>query len=388
MKIKFLSTALFLIAFTACSTFGTGTPQALPTVVLDQGSAPESPASGFTTTGVTASGVVAPAQETQLVFSLGGKIKTVNVSIGDLVESGQVLVEMEGQEELEAAVSSAQYELDRAQQAIDDLVAEAETRRIQSMKDIITYEKAVRDAQYALDNFTVPTNQADLDTVAALNLMKEQLDEARTAFEPYKFRPSSDPIREDLKDALDEAQAGYNAAVRRLQYEYDLEVVEAQLRNALGDYEILSAGPDPGELTLAEARLSNARNQLAAAEAALRRLTLTAPFAGTVGDLKIHSGEWVIPGQAILVLVDLAHLRVETTDLSELDITTIEIDQQAVVLIKALGQEITGQVIQIWPLANTIGGDVVYKTIIELDSLPEGLREGMSAEVQFEANQP
>ena len=388
MKIKFLSTALFLIAFTACSTFGTGTPQALPTVVLDQGSAPESPASGFTTTGVTASGVVAPAQETQLVFSLGGKIKTVNVSIGDLVESGQVLVEMEGQEELEAAVSSAQYELDRAQQAIDDLVAEAETRRIQSMKDIITYEKAVRDAQYALDNFTVPTYQADLDTVAALNLMKEQLDEARTAFEPYKFRPSSDPIREDLKDALDEAQAGYNAAVRRLQYEYDLEVVEAQLRNALGDYEILSAGPDPGELTLAEARLSNARNQLAAAEAALRRLTLTAPFAGTVGDLKIHSGEWVIPGQAILVLVDLAHLRVETTDLSELDITTIEIDQQAVVLIKALGQEITGQVIQIWPLANTIGGDVVYKTIIELDSLPEGLREGMSAEVQFEANQP
>ncbi len=96
----------------------------------------------------------------------------MNVSVGDLVEAGQVLVEMEGQEQLEAAVSSAQYELDRAQQAIDDLTAEAETRRIQAMKDIITYEKAVRDARYALDNSTVPTNQADLDTVAALNLMK------------------------------------------------------------------------------------------------------------------------------------------------------------------------------------------------------------------------
>ncbi len=105
------------------------------------------------------------------------------------------------------------------------------------MKDIITYEKAVRDAQYALE-IHMPTNQADLDTVAALNLMKEQLDNARTAFEPYKFRPSSDPTREDLKDELDEAQAGYNAAVRRLQYEYDLEVVEAQLRGALEDYEI------------------------------------------------------------------------------------------------------------------------------------------------------
>jgi multidrug resistance efflux pump len=138
---------------------------------------------------------------------------------------------------------------------------------------------------------------------------------------------------------------------------------------------------------LAEARLSNAQNQLAAAQAALRQLTLTAPFAGTVGDVKIHSGEWVIPGQAILILVDLAHLRVETTDLSELDIHEIHVGQQAVVDIKALGQEINGRVSQIWPLANSIGGDVVYKTIVELDSLPEGLREGMSAEVQFEAGQ-
>lgn len=387
MKKKILVTTLLLIALTACGTFSTGTPDALPTVVLDQGNIPDSPAPGLPTAGVIASGVVSPAQEAQLVFSLGGKIKTVNVSVGDLVEAGQVLVEMEGQEQLEAAVSSAQYELDRAQQAIDDLTAEAETRRIQAMKDIITYEKAVRDAQYALDNFTVPTNQADLDTVAALNLMKEQLDNARTAFEPYKFRPSSDPTREDLKDELDEAQAGYNAAVRRLQYEYDLEVVEAQLRGALEDYEILSAGPDPGELTLAEARLSNAQNQLAAAQAALRQLTLTAPFTGTVGDVKIHSGEWVIPGQAILSLVDLANLRVETTDLSELDIPDIQIGQQAVVVIKALGKEINGQVIQIWPLANSIGGDVVYKTIVELESLPDGLREGMSAEVQFEAGQ-
>ena len=109
MKIKFLSTAFLLIALTACGTFGTGTPSALPTVVLDQGNAPESPAPGLTASGWTASGVIAPAQEAQLVFSLGGKIKSVKVSIGDLVVAGQVLVEMEGQEELVAAVSGAQY---------------------------------------------------------------------------------------------------------------------------------------------------------------------------------------------------------------------------------------------------------------------------------------
>ena len=383
MNFKTLSISLLLIALTACGSFSNTTPQALPTVVLDSGNNPDQTSPGVNSGGVTASGVVVPAHEAQLVFSLGGKIKNVNVSVGDQVTAGQVMVELEGQEDLQAAISAAQLELDMAQQALEDLTTEAETSRIQAMQDIIIYEKAVRDAQYTLDNFTVPSNQANLDTVAALNQMKQRLDEARLAFEPYKYRPSSDPTRQDLKNALDNAQSDYNAAVKRLQYEYDLEVVQSQLTRALGDYQTLKSGPDPDKLKLAEARLANTQTQLAAAQAALDHLTLTAPFAGTVGDVNIHSGEWVIPGQAILVLADLAHLRVETTDLSERDIPRIKIGQPVVVFIEALNQGVAGRVSEIWPLANTLGGDVVYKTIIELDSLPSGLRAGMSVEVQF-----
>ena len=83
-------------------------------------------------------------------------------------------------------------------------------------------------------------------------------------------------------DALNEAQADYNAAVRRLQYEYDVEVAQAQLDKALADYATWQAGPDPAKVRLAEARLSNAQAQLAAAQAALNRLTLSAPFDGTL----------------------------------------------------------------------------------------------------------
>ena len=54
---------------------------------------------------------------------------------------------------------------------------------------------------------------------------------------------------------------------------------------------------------------------------------------------------------------------------------------------KALDQDVSGVVSAISPLADTLGGDVVYKVTIELDSLPEGLRAGMSAEVQFGSNQ-
>jgi HlyD family secretion protein len=387
MKPKSLAVELVLILWllgglAACSAFGGGAPTALPTIVLDETTGTQAaprPAGG----GVTASGLVKPAQEAQIASGLAGRVESVNVAVGDKVTAGQALVQLEGQENLEAAVSAAQFELEQAQQALEDLNTEAETARVQAMQEIITYERAVRDAQYVLDNFTVPANQADLDTVEALNQMKQRLDQARLAFEPYKYWSETNDTREDYKEKLDEAQADYNAAVKRLQYEYDLEVVGAKLAKALRDYETLKTGPDPDQLRLAEARQTDAQNQLAAAQAALDRLTLTAPFAGTIGKLNVHSGEWVTAAQPILVLVDLDNLQVETTDLSERDISGIEIGQPVTVFVEALSQTVPGQVIAIAPLAEILGGDVVYKTTLALEGPPPGLRAGMSVEVRF-----
>ena len=382
---------LFLLAgfpLSGCTALGGGNPTALPTIVLgDPNATHENPGAGEPPGGqgvVTASGVIAPRQETRMVFTLAGKVKAVEAEVGDRVTAGQILVLLEGQEDLEAAVRKAEYELEQARQSLADLQEESQAMRIQAMQDVITYEKAVRDAQYALDNFTVPSNQANLDTVEALNLMKQHLDEAREAFEPYKYRPSSDQTREDRKEALDEAQADYNAAVKRLQYEYDLEVVQEKLARALEDYETLSSGPDPDKARMAEMRQASAESQLSAARAALEHLTLSAPFDGTISQINAHSGEWVIPGQVILVLADLDHLRVETTDLSERDIPQVKIGQAVTVFIKALGKTVMGKVTDIAPLADVLGGDVVYKTTIDLETYPEGLRSGMSVEVQFE----
>jgi HlyD family secretion protein len=119
----------------------------------------------------------------------------------------------------------------------------------------------------------------------------------------------------------------------------------------------------------------------------LEDLELRAPFSGTVTELYIHEGEWVTPGQPLVLLSDLQHIRVETTDLSERDVPKVEVGQLVTVLIKALNEEATGHVSEIAPLAETLGGDVVYKTTIALDALPAGLRAGMSVEVQIATGQ-
>jgi HlyD family secretion protein len=116
---------------------------------------------------------------------------------------------------------------------------------------------------------------------------------------------------------------------------------------------------------------------------ALEQAELRAPFAGTITAVTISPGETVVPGQTVLALTDLLHLRVETTDLSERDVARVILGQEALVYVEALGEEIEGRVEGIAPQATVIGGDVVYTVYVALDEQPPGLRWGMSTEVEI-----
>jgi hypothetical protein len=60
------------------------------------------------------------------------------------------------------------------------------------------------------------------------------------------------------------------------------------------------------------------------------------------------------------------------------------IGQPAKVFIEALNEEFSGKVIDVDRVSSTLGGDVVYTVTIELDTQPQGLLWGMSADVQIE----
>ncbi len=328
---------------------------------------------------VSATGKVVPAQWSRLSFSAIGVIQEILVKKGDLIQEGDVLVRMKGKEELLAAISEAEFELAAAQKGRDDLTKNADEARTATLEKISAATKAVRDAQYQLDNFTIPSNQAMYDTREALQVMEKKLDEARAAFEPYKYYPSTNDTREDLKEDLDDAQADYNSAVKRLQYETDLETAKAKLDKALEDFEIWDEGPDPADVAVAVARLVNAQAALAAAQAQLDDLELKAPFAGTVSDVDVRVGEWVTAGQPILLLADLDHLQVETTDLNEIDAARVNANDLVDLTFDALpGTEVKGTVKSIAPKSSE-GSGVNYTAVIIMDEIPELLRWGMTA---------
>ena len=242
----------------------------------------------------------------------------------------------------------------------------------------------MRDARYQLDNYTVASKQKNLDPMEAVALMKEALDKARAAFEAVEDLSSGDSLREDRKDDLDEAQSDYDTAIRRLQLVTALEVAQTNLDQAQEDYQTWSNGPKPADVALAQSRIDNAKAALAAAEAALEDLELRAPFAGTISELNIRMGEWVVPGAPAILLADLGHLRVETTDLNEIDAARVKAGSKVKVTFDALPDVvIEGTIRSLAPKASQ-GSGVNYTAIIELAEIPADLRWGMTAFVDIE----
>jgi len=405
MKFKALL-VLLLVACTlaGCSALGQASPTPLPTVVLgnsNDGATPQ-PASQSFSGGVTASGVVVPAQQAQIASALAGTLAAVNVAVGDQVKAGQVLVRLAGSEKLAAAIESANLELLSAQQVLKTLNDNADQARSAAQLRLADAQKVLDDAQKrrAWKQYR-NGSQSDIDAAQAdLVLANDAVKNAEDAFNQVADRSETDVLRAGALSALSAARKARDRSLANLNYllalpsvidvnqaEAELHSAQTEVENAQKEYDKLKDGPDPDALALADERIKNAQAQLAAGQSDLANLELKAPFDGTVSQVNLHTGEWTVPGQPVLALADLANLRVETTDLSERDVPMVAIGQPVTVLIKALNQDVNGHVSDISPLADTLGGDVVYKTTIALDKLPPGLRPGMTVEVQFGSSQ-
>ncbi|NWF63055.1 MAG: efflux RND transporter periplasmic adaptor subunit [Chloroflexi bacterium] len=184
----------------------------------------------------------------------------------------------------------------------------------------------------------------------------------------------------DLEYAVISAEADYKA---RSQY--------AELQKA---DKVLYVDPDTGKKSWyslprevylkAQALADQSKAAWDSALANLAQASLSAPFDGTVVDIAAIPGELAQVNQVVVTLADLKNLQITTTDLSERDIARVNVGQRARVYIEAMDVTVTGSVIRISPISETMGGDAVYPVAIELDEQLEGLLWGMSAEVEIE----
>jgi len=339
---------------------------------------------------VIASGIVVPAQEAQLAFALAGNVKKVYVSEGDQVTAGDVLAELDN--------DIVQVEVDQAQRTVRELTSPAAIAAAEQA--VATAQTAFKDAQNKVDSYKY--RRGDSETIdyykAQLVLAQKALNRAQETYNQTHSFSSADPIRATATTNLYNAQKAYNTALANLQWfteapsENDVALAKASfdaasaaLQEAQWYVSELKGETIPADATGTKlAQLQQARDSLKAAQAKLENTHLLAPFAGTITILNIVAGEYVVPGQALIAISDVTNLQVVTTDLSERDIADVSVGQNVSVFVEALNAEISGQVLSISAVADTLGGDVVYKTTITLNELPEGIRAGMSVTVQYQ----
>lgn len=187
-------------------------------------------------------------------------------------------------------------------------------------------------------------------------------------------------------DAVDDQIAQAEAAVAQAeatvaQAEAGVLQAEAAVAQAEANLAMLLRGASEEKLAIAEAQVEQARIALEEARDNLAKATLVAPFDGVVTKVYVQVGEWA-SGVAV-DLMDYRSLEV-VLDVDEMDIGSLAIGQQAVVILEAWPEEeLTGEIVSIAPKANKAGEIVTYQVHLRMNAGKLPIRSGMTANAEL-----
>ncbi|MFN8399709.1 MAG: efflux RND transporter periplasmic adaptor subunit [Anaerolineales bacterium] len=151
-RVVFVVVSLLAILLSACGQ--ANSTEAVPTVVIDAGNSSQ-PANQQSSSGgsISASAIVVPMQNANLSFTSIGRVTEVNVQVGDKVQAGDVLVQLDTSI-LEAKVREAEANLTYAQISLDYLVRNVGCKMncAPSQQHIEVAENDVAKAQALVDS--------------------------------------------------------------------------------------------------------------------------------------------------------------------------------------------------------------------------------------------
>jgi multidrug efflux pump subunit AcrA (membrane-fusion protein) len=395
---------------------------------------------------ISASGEVVPEKWIQLTFSGSGSLENLTIQEGDFVTAGQELAALGGDarqnslvqataalKQAEAALQAfqekpAEYQITQAranlQKAKDDLATllnPSELAVNQAKMAIVDAQKVLDDAQKAVTKLSRDRgSQEQIEAARAGYLLaQDKVDQMQSAYEDTPGEPDSDAGKALALSNLAAAKNERDRALANLNWylgkpdeaeinkkNTELALAQSKFDDAQKQLDDLLK-PSQTDIELAQARVSTAQGalddllkepaayqleslqaQVAAAQQALELLQaqskLVAPFGGKIIETYVKAGDNITPGSPAFLLADVASLQVETTDLSELDVARLQVGDTATISFDALPDvKVTGKIVRIADKAEP-GSNVTFKVVLALDTIPDGLRWGMTAFVTFE----
>lgn len=363
---------------------------------------------------VTVEAVVEPARWVELRplnIGAGRTVAEAPVAEGDVVIEGDLLIRFDAAEET-LAVELAEASLDLAEARLALVKAGPRPEDVAVIEaQLGAAEAAIAQATAQRDQLTGGASEAQM---AAARAERASAQAQRTqaynlheqTMECFTFKlpdgdektvcPALGAPEEKARFTLEAAEAalaatetGLAATENRAQTQLrgaqsGIAAATAQRDALQARLENVRASSTPEQIASAEAQVAQAQAALAAAEAALEKTELRAPFDGAVIDISVEAGDTAAPGEIVVVLATLDHLRVRTTELTELDVARVEPGQSAIVTLEALPElEFKGHVHRVGEQSVEYRGDVTYPVYIELEDDVPRLRWGMTARVKI-----
>lgn len=376
--------------------------------------------------------VIVPARFANLSMAASGIVDEVLVAEGDFIEAGQVIARLENERQViaiaqaEAQVRSAQARIDElqagsrpeeiasAQAAVD--IANANLARlqegsrpediaaaqaalaaaqaayqevldgaddgqlIQAEADLANAEAALRQAQAAYDEVKWRNDVAALPQAAELERATNNYEAARARYDLLVEGANESEIA-SARAQVEQAQATLDKAMAPAT-ESEIAAAEAEVRRAEAQVALLEAGTRPETIAAAQADLTAAQTNLMQRQLELSDTQLTAPFSGTIASLNLEVGEQVAATAPVVQLADLSAWRVETDDLTEINVVYVQVGDNVMISVDALPDlALTGTVERIKPLGENKQGDITYTATIIPDGSDDRLRWNMTASV-------
>lgn len=340
-KRRWLIIILLLVAIGAGAYTVFGSPGANPATQFQTAAIER----GQLTATIGATGTVRAKQTATLIWQAAGTVDTVNVKVGDNIPADYVMALLE-KTSLPQSVILAEADLASAQQQLDELI----------------------NSDTALAQATITLRDAREAFVKAENWRKELDGKIHIKEIVYKkFGNRTIPVLKEYR--------GYASEETKAKADEDLALAQAKLDDAQREYDRL-AGGNLEEIVAAQARVD-------AAQATINLARVIAPFAATVTESSVLSGDQISAGQVAFRLDDLTSLYVDL-EVSEVDINSVSAGQPATLSFDAiLNREYHGEVVEVAKAGNNVSGVVSFKVTVELTDADPFVKPGMTAAVNI-----
>lgn len=330
-------------------------------------------------------------------------------------------------------IQLAQTVLLNAQQSLKDVQAEAEEDLSQAYQDAqntlensyskgvsalttVTYIKKTYFPYNDQESIVVKNNEVgiedaltrmrtyidDKDTDVALSLAKDDLSAIYNAIaiirDTTEITTYRDIVSKTDKSSLDTEKLNINTALTnvvnaqqtitstKLDNDSAINTAQGVAKKAEDDLALKQAGARQVEVNLYQAKVRQAQAKVDLLENQIWEATLRSPTKGKITKVNKKIGEISKAAESVVSLLPASPYEIKA-DIYEEDVVKITIGNSVGISLIAFPEDVfKGKVISINPAEELIEGVVYYEVTIDFEEVPEGLKPGMTADLEIQTD--